>query len=130
MKKFVAIVVLFLYSISSFGMMVQLNYCDGEFSSIEVLDAGLESMDCCKVKSDDEPCCSTLIIQIEAADEDQQASSTFKEIKRPQSYSVALPVIAHVGAPNTQYEAVQSLAPMTESPGQPRIHVLHCCFRN
>lgn len=109
-------------------MMVQLNYCDGEFSSIEVLDAGLKTMDCCQVKSSDEPCCSTLIIQVEAADEDQQAPQSFKEIKRPLSYSAVLPVIAELGSPKNMYQAVQTLAPLDELKGQPRKHVLHCCF--
>ena len=85
MKRFVTILMLFVYSLSISGMAVQLHFCDGNISSLNLISKTDGDNCCCSTKEKqkhDKSCCgeTTATFKISIDQSHQQQMVQFKTI--------------------------------------------------
>lgn len=89
MKKTIAILLLFIYTVSAFGIAVNYHYCDGYLSGVKVLNFGGKG-DCkCDATGIPKDCCKDKLLYIKG---DDHKSSQGSYISTLATYLIDIPV--------------------------------------
>jgi len=125
MKKFVAIILLLLYSTANFGLSMRLDYCGERLSDISFYSGEKQLSECCLIMGLDEDCCnSEQIFLQEDSDKIQKTTNegAFQAIAHVQelSWSTVLPSFQS----SSNVWKIQSDSP----PSGVRLHVRNACF--
>jgi hypothetical protein len=115
MKKVVVTILAFLYLGLTTGLAVNIHYCMGKITSVELHDLKKEQPDACKTKM---PCCGHVYHLVKVSDEHQQVATdlhTFENLIAQLSFPVSNEKITKVNAP-----------PLLEPSA---IYIQNCTFR-
>lgn len=80
MKRIIAILLLFIYSLTSFGVSATIHFCGDKIASLQLLDKS-EPQSCCKGKPGKRKCCHSAHFELKSCKSDQRASLISKTEK-------------------------------------------------
>lgn len=124
-KKFLAISLLMIYGLSSFGLTINFHYCCGKLKTVEISNVKTKSCGMEK-KMAGKPCCGDKTIELKVkSDYNTQASYTLSPLS---------PVILPVSYPDqifhTPYSILNTKYLQPPSLGSsPPLYILHCVYR-
>jgi hypothetical protein len=125
MKKFVASILLLLYSTANFGLSVRLDYCGDALSDFALFSAEEGISECCAKMGPDEDCCNSEQVYLQESSDKIQQSAGASAIhwvcllSTPETFC---PVV--VPAPRATALYTETKAP----PSKQRSQVLFACF--
>lgn len=77
MQKFIASILLLLYSTANFGLSLRLDYCGDSLSDFALFSTGIGVSECCASMLPDEDCCNSEHVYLqESSDKIQQYQNT------------------------------------------------------
>ena len=125
MKKLLAISLLMIYGLSSFGITVNFHYCCGKLKTIKISNVKTKSCGMEK-KMAGKACCGDKIFELKVkTDYNTQTSCTLSPLS-----PVILPVYYPEQIFNTQYSILNTQYLQPPSLGSPPpLYILHCVYR-
>lgn len=125
MKKFVAIILLLLYSTANFGLSMRLDYCGERLSDISFYSGEKQLSECCVIIGLDEDCCNSE--QIFLQEDSDKIQKTTNE-----SVQLAIPFLQELSwtatFPSIQLQSVIWKKQPDSPPNGVRLHVRNACF--
>lgn len=125
MKKFVAIILLLLYSTANFGLSMRLDYCGERLSDIAFYSGEKQLSECCIMMGLDEDCCNSEQIFLQEDSDKIQKTTSDENI---QVVAIMQPIPGTEFITSLKKEARLFCLQADSPPKKVRLHVEHACF--
>lgn len=128
MKKVIALIVALVYLTTSSGMVMNVQYCFGKVSSVQVNGFGVEDGCCCKSEEKTSGCCSHDVLMVKLQDTHEAAFALFSIKNIVELNSLPLSFLNATPPQPLHKELVQvsdSSPPITPD----AIYIKNCVFR-